>query len=138
MERMRKLLVFIFFLIPVFLLAQSKTNENPSKQIKQFWFVLLKAGPNRNQDSATAQKIQAGHMANIGKLYEAGKLKVAGPFGDESLAQGLFIFDCVDEAEVISLLETDPAIKAGRLIFEIHPWYTAPIGSFVSGKPKKN
>ena len=135
---MRKLLVFFFFLPPMMLLAQSNTNNNPTQQIKQFWFVLLKAGKNRNQDSITAQKIQAGHMANIRKLYDAGTLKVAGPFGDESLAQGLFIFDCPNEAEVTALLETDPAIKAGRLIFEIHPWYTAAIGSFASGKPIKN
>ena len=55
-----------------------------------------------------------------------------------ALAQGLFIFDCPNKTELESLLQTDPAIKAGRLVAEIHPWYTAPIGSFSPGKPKKS
>ena len=126
------------FLLPVLLFAQSKKSADPASQIKQFWFVLLKKGPARNQDSLTAAKIQEGHLANITRLYEAGTLKVAGPFAEETLAQGLFIFDCPSKAELETLLHTDPAIKAGRLVAEIHPWYTAPIGSFSPGKPKKS
>jgi uncharacterized protein YciI len=135
---MRKAIALFFFFMPFLLMAQpNKTNDNTS-QIKKFWFVLLKAGPQRNQDSVSASKIQAGHMANIKRLYDLGKLKVAGPFEDDTLAQGIFIFDCDSENEVKALLITDPAIKAGRLIFDIHPWYTSPIGSFKPGKPLKN
>lgn len=135
---MKKTIFLVLFLLPILLLAQNKQGTDPSTQIKQFWLVLLKKGPVRNQDSLTAAKIQAGHMANINRLYEAGTLKVAGPFAEETLAQGLFIFDCPTKSQLESLLQTDPAIKAGRLIAEIHPWYTAPIGSFTPGKPKKN
>lgn len=135
---MRKAIALFFFFIPLALIAQSKVEQNNTPQIKQFWFVLLKAGPQRNQDSLTSSNIQAGHMANIKSLYEQGKLKVAGPFGDGRLAQGIFIFDCDTEKEVVDLLLTDPAIKAGRLIFDIYPWYTSPIGSFAPGKPLKN
>jgi uncharacterized protein YciI len=135
---MKKTILLALFLLPILLLAQNKQGTDPSTQIKQFWLVLLKKGPVRNQDSVTAAKIQAGHLANITRLYEAGTLKVAGPFAEETLAQGLFIFDCPTKSELESLLQTDPAIKAGRLIAEIHPWYTAPIGSFSPGKPKKS
>ncbi|OYU54359.1 MAG: hypothetical protein CFE25_13605 [Chitinophagaceae bacterium BSSC1] len=134
---MKKTILTALVLLPLCLLAQNKSNPEPASQIKQFWFVLLKKGPVRNQDSLTATKIQAGHMANITRLYEAGTLKVAGPFAEETLAQGLFIFDCPTKNELETLLQTDPAIKAGRLVAEIHPWYTAPIGSFAPGKPKK-
>lgn len=135
---MKKMAFTALFLLPVLLFAQSKKSADPASQIKQFWFVLLKKGPVRNQDSLTAAKIQEGHLANITRLYEAGTLKVAGPFAEETLAQGLFIFDCPSKAELETLLHTDPAIKAGRLVAEIHPWYTAPIGSFSPGKPKKS
>lgn len=135
---MRKVLCICILSMPILLFAQTNSGTNSNPQIKQFWFVLLKAGPHRDQDSATMAKIQSGHLANIGRLYEAGSLKVAGPFGDQSLAQGIFIFDVSTESEVKQLLETDPAVKAGRLIFDIHPWYTAPIGSFAPGKPLKN
>jgi len=128
-------LLFITLMGATNLSAQQKTK--PEDQIKKFWFVMLSKGSNRTQDSATAVKIQAGHLANIGRLYEEGKIKVAGPFGDKGNWSGLFIFDCETKEEVETLLKTDPAIESGRLAYEIRPWYTAPIGSFVPGKPKK-
>lgn len=111
------------------------TKSKPSQQVKQFWFVLLLKRNNRSQDSATAAAIQEGHMANIRKLYAAGKLKVAGPFGDDGDWRGIFIFDCPGKEEVEKLLQTDPAIAAGRLSYEIHPWWTSPVDSFKPGKP---
>lgn len=132
---MKKLLsLLLFACIAPGVYAQNDSTK-PENQIRLYYFVLLKAGPNRNQDSVTAAKIQAGHMANIGRLYRDGKLKVAGPFGDDTGGwQGIFIFDCPKE-ELETLLKTDPAIAAGRLIYEIRPWYTAAMGSFKPGKP---
>lgn len=113
----------------------SEKSKSPEEQIKRYWFVMLLKGPNRNQDSATAATIQNGHLANMDKMYYDGKLKVAGPFGGGTDWQGLFIFDCATKEEVESLLKTDPAVVAGRLNYDIRPWYTSPIGSFVPGKP---
>ncbi|HLK27272.1 MAG TPA: YciI family protein, partial [Puia sp.] len=93
--------------------------------MKQYFFVMLTSGANRNQDSVTAAKIQDGHMANITRLYKMGKILVAGPFGDEGKWRGIFIFDCKTEQEVRDYLKTDPAVAAGRLDYEIHPWWTA-------------
>lgn len=114
----------------------SQHDKKPEEQIRQYWFVMLTAGNNRTQDSVAAAKIQEGHRANIHRLYNEGKLKVAGPFGDEGKWIGIFIFDCSTREEAEKLLATDPAIAAGRLNFEIHPWWTSPVGSFVPGKPK--
>ncbi len=136
-KNMKKINVTICFLIPVFLLAQAPKEKKLEDQIKQYFFVMLMTGPNRTQDSVTAAKIQEGHMANINKLYYAGKLKVAGPFGDNGNWKGIFIFDCATKEEVESLIKTDPAVVSGRLSYEIHPWWTAAQGSFVPGVPKK-
>lgn len=122
--------------ISISALSQQDLNKDKLMQIRQYWFVLLTKGPSRSQDSATAAKIQKGHLANIMRLYKEGKIKVAGPFGEDGDWQGIFIFDCEKKEEVEQLLKTDPAISAGRLNFEIHSWWTAPIGSFVPGKPK--
>ncbi len=116
--------------------AKSAAKAAPAK-IKQYWFVMLTKSSNRTQDSATAAKIQDGHMANITSLYNAGKLKVAGPFGDDGDWRGIFIFDCETKEEVEKLLATDPAVVAGRLAYDIHPWWTAATGSFIPGIPKK-
>lgn len=117
--------------------AQQPETKKPIEQIRKYWFVMLKSGPNRGQDSATAQKLQRGHIANIDSLYYAGKIKVAGPFGEPGEWRGIFIMDVETKEEAEKILQTDPMIAAGRLTYEIKPWYTAPIGSFVPGKPKK-
>jgi uncharacterized protein len=117
--------------------AFCQQEKKPESQIRQYWFVMLTAGSNRSQDSVTAAKIQKEHLANINRLYNDGKLKVAGPFGDEGKWIGLFIFDCETKEEVEKLVKTDPAVAAGRLNYEIHPWWTAASGSFLPGKPSK-
>lgn len=135
------ILATALFLVTGFCHAQKKplpkAKPKAEEQIKQYWFVMLVKGNNRTHDSATAAQIQEGHMANINKLYYDGKIKVAGPFGDDGNWRGIFIFDCATKEEVEQLLYTDPAVAAGRLGYEIHPWWTAPTGSFKPGKPVK-
>ena len=139
---MKKIFVLILvFINTVVCVAQSAKKDSsqskPETQVRQYFFVMLLKGKNRTQDSATAAKIQEGHMANINRLYYEGKLKVAGPFGDDGNWLGIFIFDCASKEEVEQLLKTDPAVAAGRLIYDIRPWWTASTGSFVPGKPEK-
>jgi uncharacterized protein YciI len=129
-------LLIIALLLSTGAFSQEK-KSSPTPNIRKYWFVMLTTGPNRTQDSATAAKLQAGHMANMDVMYYDGKLKVAGPFGDNGNWRGIFIFDCVTREEVIALLAKDPAIESGRLAYEIHPWYTEPSGSFTPGKPIK-
>lgn len=105
--------------------AQENKAEKPRYEMKQYYFVLLTKGPVRTQDSATAAQIQAGHMSNMEKMAEMGKLQVAGPFTDDGNWRGIFIFDAESREEVEKLLQTDPAITSGRLSYEIHPWMTA-------------
>ncbi len=91
--------------------------------MKQYVMAFLKAGPNRDQDSTTAAQIQAAHMENIGRMAEAGKLVLAGPFLAEGDYQGIYIFNVTTIEEARRLTESDPAIQAGRLVMELHPWY---------------
>ena len=85
-----------------------------------------------------ADKIQAGHMANINKLYYDGILKVAGPFGKNDFTwRGIFIFDCKTKEEAEKIAQSDPAVAAGLFTVDIAPWYSAPTGSFKHGKPEK-
>ncbi|MBL0102890.1 MAG: hypothetical protein IPP51_03500 [Bacteroidetes bacterium] len=97
--------------------------QDAEMDLKQYYFVILVKGANRTQDSATVAKIQEGHLANITRLYEEGKIDLAGPFADDTDWRGIFIFNVESKEEVIALLKTDPAIAAGRLDFIIHPWY---------------
>lgn len=91
--------------------------------MRQYVMALLKEGPNRNQDSLEAAQIQTAHMNNITRMAEEGKLVMAGPFFDDWEVKGIYIFavETIEEAE--ALTKTDPAIQAGRLVMELHPWY---------------
>ena len=91
--------------------------------MKQYVMAFLKAGPNRDQDSTTAANLQRAHLDNINRLAEKGKLVLAGPFMDSGDIRGIYIFNVKTTDEAKKLTETDPAIKAGRLIMELHPWY---------------
>ena len=123
MKRSRYILYTIAFLLMV-AVSKAQDSGKPKEELKSYYLVLLKAGPNRNQDSVTAAQIQKEHIENINRMAAAGKLNVAGPFLDEGSMRGIFIFDLSSEQEVRALVENDPAVKAGRLVYEIHPWMT--------------
>ncbi len=91
--------------------------------MKKYVMAYLKKGPNRDQDSATRAQLQRAHLDNIIKMAEEGKLVLAGPFLDDNDIRGIYIFnvETVEEAEVLT--NTDPAIQAGSLVMELHPWY---------------
>ncbi len=95
-----------------------------SGEMKRYWLVLLKLGPNRNQDSASAAKIQAGHMANINRLASEGKIIMAGPMGSDGDLRGIFIMNCKDSSEVEQIVNTDTAVITGRLTMEYYPWWS--------------
>ncbi len=86
-------------------------------------FGLLVRGPKwTSAQTEDSKKIQSGHMANINRLAELGKLVLAGPYFSGGDRAGVFIFkvDSIEEAE--SLTNTDPAVIAGRLKIELHHW----------------
>jgi uncharacterized protein YciI len=124
---LKNLLLTFLLLTSVSAFAQQEETKTETPKLKQYYFVMLVKGPHRdNIDSLSLAKIQEGHMANINKMAESGKLQIAGPFGDDGNWRGIFIFDVATEEEVIELLKDDPAIQAGRLAYEIHPWWTTP------------
>jgi len=90
----------------------------------EVFLVLLKKGPAWTKERTEHSKtIQDGHMANIKALWEAKKLIVAGPMGDDGDTRGVFVFQAANRAEALALAESDPAIKAGRLVPEIYSWW---------------
>lgn len=91
--------------------------------MRRYVMAFLKTGPNQDQDSTTAVQLQRAHLDNINRLAKEKKLIVAGPFLDDSNIRGIYIFNVATIEEAESLTKTDPAIKAGRLVMELHPWY---------------
>lgn len=101
---------------------QSSATPALPPGMKQYWFVMLKRGPKRDQPADEAAKLQAGHMANMQAHAESGQLQIAGPFMDDGDWRGIFILDVPDRAAAQAMCDKDPAVQAGRLACEIHPW----------------
>ena len=98
----------------------------PKFEMTTYYFGLITRGPNAGTGTQEErEKIQAAHLANIKRLHDAGKLLVAGPFADNGEWRGIFIYKCASLEEAQGLAATDPAVQAGRLKVEIHPWMTA-------------
>ena len=102
----------------------AKDTSVYSGEMKRYWLVLLQKGPNRNQDSISAEKIQAAHMANINRLAKEGKLVMAGPIGVEDDLRGIFLMNCADSTELENFVKNDSAVITGRLIMKYYPWWT--------------
>lgn len=77
------------------------------------------------EESAETEALQKAHLANIQRLFEEGKLLLAGPFTDGGDLRGIYVFRVGSMAEAMALAETDAAVKAGRLRLEFHPWFAA-------------
>lgn len=115
--------------------AQEKKEAKLEDEMMTYYMVFLYRGekwtPEKN---AETEAIQKGHLANINKLYEEGKLILAGPFLDDKELRGIFVMKTNSFDETDSLCNTDPAVKAGRLKVEIKPWFSAKGISIVKEK----
>jgi uncharacterized protein YciI len=87
------------------------------------YLAFLTRGPKWTAErTPQTEEIQKAHLANIGRLAEMKKLVVAGPFGDNGTLRGIFVFRVGSMEEAKELANTDPAVQAGRLALDIHPW----------------
>jgi uncharacterized protein len=91
--------------------------------MKQYVMAFLKRGPNRSRDTAESDKLQKAHLQNIMRMADEGKLVIAGPFFDDWEVRGIYIFNTASVDTAKQWTSTDPAIQAGSLVMELHPWY---------------
>jgi len=111
-------------------------DENEAKDMAAsmnmaiYYIYLLKKGPAWTpQETPEIDALQEAHLANFRRLHEMGKLAINGPLldslmeGGEIRGVGALKTDSLGEAR--ELVSTDPMVRAGRLIFEIHPWMVA-------------
>lgn len=99
-----------------------KKTTTPEVMTTAYLAFLTRGAKWTPEKTPQTEAIQKAHMDNINRLAETKKLVVAGPFGDDGTMRGIFVFKVASLAEAKALAETDPAVQAGRLALEIHPW----------------
>jgi len=99
-----------------------KPPAQPFKQ-KTYYLAFLRHGPKWTPEKTPeTEKLQAEHMANINAMAKTGKLVIAGPFENGGEYAGIYIFKVGTLDEAKQLAESDPAVRAGRLVTDVHPW----------------
>jgi len=93
--------------------------------MQQYFIAFLKKGPIRTQNEEEVELIQKGHLEHLTKMYELGYADISGPLGDKSDISGITIYNVPTLKIADSLANADPAVKAGRLVIEMHPWWAA-------------
>ena len=111
MKNLKHLILLALAMTSLTICGSAQTNEKTSNPyydaalakklgadeygMKSYVLVILKTGPKDAEFKGKERDdIFAGHMANIGRLAEAGKLAVAGPFmKNDKGYRGLYIFN---------------------------------------------
>ena len=75
--------------------------------------------------------MQDAHIANMKRLGEMGKLVINGPlldsFATTGEIRGIGVLKTSSLAEAQELISTDPTVRVGRLVFELHAWMVEKI-----------
>ncbi|HUE98380.1 MAG TPA: YciI family protein [Anaerolineales bacterium] len=92
-----------------------------------YYIFLLRKGPTWSADATPAiEALQEAHLANLKRLADMGRLVINGPlldsFATSGEIRGIGVLKTQSLAEAQALISTDPMVKVGRLIFELHAW----------------
>lgn len=93
--------------------------------MQKYFMVFLKSGPERSQSEEEAMKLQEKHLAYLQKMADEGKTSITGPLESEGDIRGIVVYHTATLEEARELAEGDPAVQAGRLVVEVHPWWAA-------------
>jgi len=132
---MKPIVLITLFVLAAFPALAQTTNSNYDAKLaeslgadeygmKSYVLVILKTGSNTTTDKAFIDSCFRGHMENIGRLVEAGKLLVAGPLGKNKNAyRGIFILNVTSFEEAKELMKTDAAINENILAADLYNWF---------------
>lgn len=106
-------------------IGQDQSHGKPIEMTTYYVGFLYRGARWTPGETRELQRLQEEHLANIRRLADSGKLLLAGPFTDGGDLRGMFVFKVDSMEEAKALADGDPAVKAGRLRVELHPWYSA-------------
>jgi uncharacterized protein YciI len=108
------------------LAGRASAEDVEGFEMTTYYVGFLYRGPKWTPEvTPESSRLQDAHMANIRRMAAEGKLLVAGPFADDGPLRGMYVFKVATKEESEALAQSDPAVQAGRLRFELHPWFAA-------------
>jgi uncharacterized protein len=102
--------------------SEWKAGEPPA-EMATYYLVMLVKGPKWTPETSPAlEQLQKDHLAHLRKLALSGRMVLAGPLTDGGTIRGLCVFKAASLEEARAFEDDDPAVMAGRLAIEAHPW----------------
>jgi uncharacterized protein YciI len=93
---------------------------------KHFFLRLVPPRPSFPHDITEAERaLMREHAAYFKQLFEAGRVLIYGPTLDAQNAFGMGVLEVEDEAEVRSIMDADPTVRAGLNRYELSPLLVA-------------
>ncbi|MGC2626627.1 MAG: YciI family protein [Candidatus Udaeobacter sp.] len=110
--------------------AQSLTETvNPQQTaIKATYLVVYRPGSAWLTGKSVMEQPLKEHEKYMLSLYIKGSMRLAGPLTDN--AGGAVLLEVSDEAEAKAIVASDPAVKSGIFVYEMHPWKLQPWEEF--------
>ena len=120
--------IFALAAVSLLLMASlSYAQQTDEHKMVQFQMAILKMGPKWDATKEEERNaILKQHLGNVVALLNSGKAVIAGPFGDHTGLAGIFILR-PEAPEAKTLVDNDPAVKAGLFVAEMHPWWSEDI-----------
>jgi uncharacterized protein YciI len=116
-------------LLCIFTVAQSLRAEQPKAEKPKQFIYVLRLVPRLHADAAWTEEDKMAldrHFTRFKHAIETGELILAGRTtepGDKTF--GIAVFDAADEAAARKFMESDPAVVAGLMTAELHPFAIA-------------
>jgi len=107
---------------------EKEAHEKAKSRGRMVYHVfLLRKGPTWSPESTPEiDALQEAHQANLRRLAEMGKLVLVGPlldsFATNGEIRGIGVLKTETLREAQELVATDPMVKVGHLVFELHAW----------------
>ena len=92
-----------------------------------YYGYLFRKGPTWSPDSTPQiDALQEAHIGNLRRLIAEGKLVLNGPLLDSfqlgGEIRGIGVLKATSLSEAQEWIDTDPMVKVGRLVAEVHAW----------------
>jgi uncharacterized protein YciI len=116
-------------LICIFAIVQSLNAQEPKAAMPQQFIYVLRLVPRLHADSAWTKEDNAvleRHFVRFQQAARSGQLILAGRTsepGDKTF--GIAIFEAPDKDAARKFMESDPAVVAGLMTAELHPFSVA-------------
>jgi uncharacterized protein YciI len=120
---------FVILMVCACGVVSSITAEEPKAEKPKQFIYVLRLVPRLHSDSAWTKEDNMAisrHFARFQHAIETGELILAGRTkepGDKTF--GIAIFEAKDEAAARAFMESDPAVVAGLMTAELHPFAVA-------------